>query len=54
MKAIVLLSLTLFPSISATVTGWPHNGFVSNDTFYHVSLEPLTWFAAQEVPLVSK
>ena len=54
MKALILLSLMVFPSISATVTGWPHNGFVSNDNFYHVSLEPLTWFAAQEVPLVSK
>ena len=49
MKALILLlSLTLLQSTSAS------NVFVSNDTFYHVSLEPLTWFAAQEVPLHCK
>ena len=47
MKILILLlsSLTVFHSTSAT------NVFVSNDTFYHVSLEPLSWFAAQEVRL---
>ena len=50
MKALIflILSLTVFHSTSATSV------FVSNDTFYHVSLEPLSWFAAQEVRILCK
>ena len=47
----LILTLTLLHSISATVE-CPDNSpnwFVSADSCYLVSLEPLSWFAAQEV-----
>ena len=47
-----LVTLTLLHSISATTVECPDNSpnwFVSGDSCYLVSLEPLSWFASQEV-----
>ena len=50
----IIVTLTLFHSISATVE-CPDNSpnwFVSGDSCYFVSLQPLSWFAAQEVVII--
>ena len=53
MMLTIIITLTLLHSISATLE-CPDNSpnwFVSADSCYLVSLEPLSWFAAQEVLL---
>ena len=48
----LIVTLTLFHSLSAASVECPDsspNWFASGDSCYLLSLEPLSWFAAQEV-----